>query len=244
METVLRTQGLCKHYRRFQALDGLDMEVPKGAIYGLVGKNGAGKTTTMNIITGYLSSTSGTVTIDGCEILEDPTGAKSKIGYLPEIPPLYPDMIVRKYLEFMFDLKKVTLPKKEHIEEVCKVARITDVAGRLIKNLSKGYKQRVGLAQALLGNPPVLILDEPTVGLDPEERIHFRNLRHIIVMVCVISHGVPFLHHALYKVRAGFQIISHHKESGFDIVCFQGVLNGSGITGFIARVERQVYFFL
>ena len=165
-----------------------------GEILGFLGPNGAGKTTTMNIITGYLSSTSGTVTIDGCEILEDPTGAKSKIGYLPEIPPLYPDMIVRKYLEFMFDLKKVTLPKKEHIEEVCKVARITDVAGRLIKNLSKGYKQRVGLAQALLGNPPVLILDEPTVGLDPKQIIEMRTLikglgkKHTVILS---SHVLP-----------------------------------------------------
>lgn len=148
----------------------------------------------MNIITGYLSSTSGTVTVDGCEILEDPIGAKSKIGYLPEIPPLYPDMVVRKYLEFMFDLKKVTLPKKEHIEEVCKVARITDVANRLIKNLSKGYKQRVGLAQALLGNPPVLILDEPTVGLDPKQIIEMRTLikglgkKHTVILS---SHVLP-----------------------------------------------------
>lgn len=110
----------------------------------------------MNIITGYISSTSGTVTIDGKEILENPKEAKAKIGYLPEIPPLYTDMTVKKYLEFMFDLKKVKLPKKEHIEEVMRLVRITEQADRIIKNLSKGYRQRVGFAQALLGNPPCL----------------------------------------------------------------------------------------
>lgn len=191
---MVEVKNLVKRYGDKLAVDDVSFTVDSGEILGFLGPNGAGKTTTMNIITGYLSSTSGTVTVDGCEILEDPTGAKSKIGYLPEIPPLYPDMIVRKYLEFMFDLKKVTLPKKEHIEEVCKVARITDVAGRLIKNLSKGYKQRVGLAQALLGNPPVLILDEPTVGLDPKQIIEMRTLikglgkKHTVILS---SHVLP-----------------------------------------------------
>lgn len=142
----------------------------------------------MNIITGYISSTSGTVTIDGKEILENPKEAKAKIGYLPEIPPLYTDMTVKKYLEFMFDLKKVKLPKKEHIEEVMRLVRITEQADRIIKNLSKGYRQRVGFAQALLGNPPVLILDEPTVGLDPMQIIEIRKLikslgkKHTIIL--------------------------------------------------------------
>lgn len=191
---MVEVKNLVKRYGDKLAVDDVSFTVDSGEILGFLGPNGAGKTTTMNIITGYLSSTSGTVTVDGCEILEDPIGAKSKIGYLPEIPPLYPDMVVRKYLEFMFDLKKVTLPKKEHIEEVCKVARITDVAGRLIKNLSKGYKQRVGLAQALLGNPPVLILDEPTVGLDPKQIIEMRTLikglgkKHTVILS---SHVLP-----------------------------------------------------
>lgn len=191
---MVEVKNLVKRYGDKLAVDDVSFTVDSGEILGFLGPNGAGKTTTMNIITGYLSSTSGTVTIDGCEILEDPIGAKSKIGYLPEIPPLYPDMVVRKYLEFMFDLKKVTLPKKEHIEEVCKVARITDVANRLIKNLSKGYKQRVGLAQALLGNPPVLILDEPTVGLDPKQIIEMRTLikglgkKHTVILS---SHVLP-----------------------------------------------------
>ena len=191
---MVEVKNLAKRYGDKLAVDDVSFTVDSGEILGFLGPNGAGKTTTMNIITGYLSSTSGTVTVDGCEILEDPIGAKSKIGYLPEIPPLYPDMVVRKYLEFMFDLKKVTLPKKEHIEEVCKVARITDVANRLIKNLSKGYKQRVGLAQALLGNPPVLILDEPTVGLDPKQIIEMRTLikglgkKHTVILS---SHVLP-----------------------------------------------------
>ena len=191
---MVEVKNLVKRYGDKLAVDDVSFTVDSGEILGFLGPNGAGKTTTMNIITGYLSSTSGTVTVDGCEILEDPIGAKSKIGYLPEIPPLYPDMVVRKYLEFMFDLKKVTLPKKEHIEEVCKVARITDVANRLIKNLSKGYKQRVGLAQALLGNPPVLILDEPTVGLDPKQIIEMRTLikglgkKHTVILS---SHVLP-----------------------------------------------------
>lgn len=135
---MVEVKNLVKRYGDKLAVDDVSFTVDSGEILGFLGPNGAGKTTTMNIITGYLSSTSGTVTVDGCEILEDPIGAKSKIGYLPEIPPLYPDMVVRKYLEFMFDLKKVTLPKKEHIEEVCKVARITDVANRLIKTFPRG----------------------------------------------------------------------------------------------------------
>ena len=171
-----------------RAVDDVTFTVQKGEILGFLGQNGAGKSTTMNIITGYLSSTSGTVTIDGHEILEDPIEAKKKIGYLPEHPPLYLDMTVKEYLGFMYELKKVKLPRKQHIEEICQVVRITDVYNRVIKNLSKGYRQRVGLAQALLGNPDVLILDEPTVGLDPKQMIEIRNLikslgqRHTIIL--------------------------------------------------------------
>ena len=169
-------------------LEDVNMHIHCGSFNVIIGQNGAGKSTTMNIITGYISSTSGTVTIDGKEILENPKEAKAKIGYLPEIPPLYTDMTVKKYLEFMFDLKKVKLPKKEHIEEVMRLVRITEQADRIIKNLSKGYRQRVGFAQALLGNPPVLILDEPTVGLDPMQIIEIRKLikslgkKHTIIL--------------------------------------------------------------
>ena len=173
---MVEVKNLTKNYGNIRAVDNISFTVGEGEILGFLGPNGAGKSTTMNMITGYISSTSGTVKIDGKEILENPKEAKSKIGYLPEIPPLYTDMSVKKYLEFMFDLKKVKLPKKEHIEEVMRLVRITEQADRIIKNLSKGYRQRVGFAQALLGNPPVLILDEPTVGLDPKQIIEIRKL--------------------------------------------------------------------
>lgn len=195
---MVEVKNLVKKYGDQTAVDNVSFTAETGEILGFLGPNGAGKSTTMNIITGYISSTSGTVTIDGCEILEDPAGAKSKIGYLPEIPPLYVDMTVRKYLEFMFNLKKVRLPKKEHIDEVCTVAKIRDVQNRLIKNLSKGYRQRVGLAQALLGNPPVLILDEPTVGLDPKQIIEMRNL----IKGLGKKHTVILSSHVLSEVQA------------------------------------------
>lgn len=185
---MVEVKKLTKNYGNIKAVDNISFTVGEGEILGFLGPNGAGKSTTMNIITGYISSTSGTVTIDGNEILENPKEAKAKIGYLPEIPPLYTDMTVKKYLEFMFDLKKVKLPKKEHIEEVMRLVRITEQADRIIKNLSKGYRQRVGFAQALLGNPPVLILDEPTVGLDPMQIIEIRKLikslgkKHTIIL--------------------------------------------------------------
>lgn len=185
---MVEVKKLTKNYGNIKAVDNISFTVGEGEILGFLGPNGAGKSTTMNIITGYISSTSGTVTIDGKEILENPKEAKAKIGYLPEIPPLYTDMTVKKYLEFMFNLKKVKLPKKEHIEEVMRLVRITEQADRIIKNLSKGYRQRVGFAQALLGNPPVLILDEPTVGLDPMQIIEIRKLikslgkKHTIIL--------------------------------------------------------------
>ena len=185
---------LTKRYGRHCAVNDLSFSVKEGEILGFLGPNGAGKTTTMNILTGYLSATEGTVAIDGYDILDNPKEAKRRIGYLPEIPPLYPDMTVTEYLNFIFDLKKVKLPKKEHIKEVCRLTRIEDVAGRLIAHLSKGYRQRVGLAQALIGNPPVLILDEPTVGLDPKQIIEIRDLirelgeKHTVILS---SHILP-----------------------------------------------------
>ncbi len=195
---MVEVNNITKCYGDKKAVDNVSFTVNSGEILGFLGPNGAGKSTTMNIITGYLSSSSGTVTIDGCEILDDPKGAKSKIGYLPEIPPLYMDMTVQKYLEFMFDLKKVKLDKEDHIEEVCRLVKISSVSHRLIKNLSKGYKQRVGLAQALLGNPPVLILDEPTVGLDPKQIIEIRNL----VKSLGKKHTVILSSHILSEVQA------------------------------------------
>lgn len=193
---MVEVKNLTKRYGKITAVDDITFTVEAGEILGFLGPNGAGKSTTMNMITGYISSTSGTITVDGYDILENPKEAKSRIGYLPEIPPLYPDMTVRKYLEFMFDLKKVSLPKREHISEVMKLVRITEVQDRIIKNLSKGYKQRVGFAQALLGNPPVLILDEPTVGLDPKQIIEIRNL----IKSLGKKHTVIFSSHVLSEI--------------------------------------------
>lgn len=195
---MVEVKNLVKRYGDKLAVNNVSFTVNEGEILGFLGPNGAGKSTTMNIITGYLSSTSGTVTIDGCEILDDPKGAKSKIGYLPEMPPLYQDMTVKRYLEFVYDLKKVTLPKQEHLAEVAKVTKITDVYDRIIKNLSKGYRQRVGLAQALIGNPPVIILDEPSVGLDPKQIIEMRNL----IRGLGKKHTVILSSHVLSEIQA------------------------------------------
>lgn len=195
---MVEVKNLTKCYGNIKAVDDISFNVEAGEILGFLGPNGAGKSTTMNMITGYISSTSGTVTIDGSEILDDPKKTKQKIGYLPEIPPLYVDMTVRKYLEFMFDLKKVKLPKKEHIEEVMRLVRISEQSERIIKNLSKGFRQRVGFAQALLGNPPVLILDEPTVGLDPKQIIEIRKL----IKSLGKKHTVIFSSHVLSEISA------------------------------------------
>ena len=195
---MIEVKNLTKRYGDLKAVDDISFSVDSGEVLGFLGPNGAGKSTTMNIITGYISSTSGTVTVDGSEILEEPKKTKAKIGYLPEIPPLYPDMTVRKYLEFMFDLKKVKLPKKEHVDEVMRLVGLSEMGGRIIKNLSKGYRQRVGFAQALIGNPPVLILDEPTVGLDPKQIIEFRKLIRSLGK----KHTVIFSSHVLSEVSA------------------------------------------
>lgn len=173
---MIEVKNLVKQYGSKRAVDGISFTVNDGEILGFLGPNGAGKSTTMNMITGCLSATSGSVSIDGADILEEPLKAKKNIGYLPEVPPLYPDMTVDEYLSFVFDLKKVKLPKKQHIAEVCSLVGIEDVRGRVIKHLSKGYRQRVGMAEALLGDPEVLILDEPTVGLDPKQITEIRAL--------------------------------------------------------------------
>ncbi len=173
---MIRIEDLVKRYGSKYALDGISLEIQKGEVVGFLGPNGAGKSTAMNIITGYLSATSGNVYVDDISILDDPQTVKTMIGYLPEQPPLYIDMTVREYLNFVFDLKKCTYSRKKHIDEICSVVKISDVQNRVIKNLSKGYKQRVGIAQALVGNPPIIIMDEPTVGLDPKEIIEIRSL--------------------------------------------------------------------
>ncbi len=180
-------ENVTKRYGDQVAIDGLNLTVKKGEILGFLGPNGAGKSTAMNILTGYISATDGNVRIDGIDILENPEAAKKKIGYLPEIPPLYLDMTVEEYLKFVHRIKKV---KSDAIQasmiRIMSLVKILDVKGRLIKNLSKGYKQRVGLAQALVGDPEVLVLDEPTVGLDPKQIIEIRNLIQKIGKTCTI----------------------------------------------------------
>ena len=173
---MIEVTGLSKRYGTHLAVENVSFSIDKGEVVGFLGPNGAGKSTIMNILTGYLSLTQGKVEIDGFDIVENPEEAKRRIGYLPEIPPLYIDMKVKEYLGFIYDLKKVKFPKGPHIDEIMRLVKIDGVKNRLIKNLSKGYRQRVGFAQALIGNPDVLILDEPTVGLDPKQIIEIRNL--------------------------------------------------------------------
>lgn len=195
---MIEVRELVKNYGSKRVLDHVSFDVNEGEILGLLGLNGAGKSTTMNIMTGNLSSTEGTVRLNGHEILEEPLQAKKELGYLPETPPLYPDMTVKEYLKFVYRLKKCRLPYEEHIQSVCRATYITDVYDRVIKNLSKGYKQRIGIAQALVGEPRILILDEPTSGLDPEQMIEIRNL----IKKLGKKHTVIFSSHILSEVQA------------------------------------------
>ena len=196
---MIQVENLVKKYSDRPVVNNLTFTVEKGQIYGFLGPNGAGKSTTMNIMTGYIAASSGTVIINGYDILKEPEKAKRCIGYLPEIPPLYTDMTVWEYLLFVAELKKV--PKKErnsHVDKIIKMVHIEDVIGRLIRNLSKGYKQRVGLAQALIGDPEVLILDEPMVGLDPKQIIEMREL----IKSLAKEHTIILSSHILSEVSA------------------------------------------
>lgn len=208
---MIEVNNLVKRYGDHLAVDHLSFQIEKGKIYGFLGPNGAGKSTTMNIITGYIASTEGTVTVDGHDILEEPEEAKKNIGYLPEQPPLYFDMTVLEYMKFVADLKKIPKDKRESmIQEIMDMVKITDMKNRLIKNLSKGYRQRVGLAQAIMGYPDVIILDEPTVGLDPKQIIEIRSL----IMSLKKKHTVILSSHILSEVSAVCDyvlIISHGK---------------------------------
>ena len=197
---MIQIQNLVKRFGSKYAVDDISFFIDEGEVVGFLGPNGAGKSTTMNMITGYMSSTSGTASIGGIDILENPTEAKKLIGYLPEQPPLYTDMTVKEYLNFVYELKGCKLNRKKHLAEICEVVKIADdyKKGRLIKNLSKGYKQRVGIAQALVGNPRVIILDEPTVGLDPKEIIEIRNL----IRTLGETHTVILSTHILSEVQA------------------------------------------
>lgn len=208
---MIEVRNLVKKYGNHLAVDHLNFTVEKGKIYGFLGPNGAGKSTTMNMLTGYIASTEGDILIDGHNILDEPEEAKRKIGYLPELPPLYQDMTVLEYLRFAAELKSLPKEKREnYIKEVMSTTKVDNVKHRLIKNLSKGYKQRVGLAQALLGYPEVIILDEPTVGLDPKQIIEIRDL----IKSLKEKHTVILSSHILSEVSAVCDyilIISHGK---------------------------------
>lgn len=198
-KNLIEVKNLVKKYGSHRAVDNLSFHVEKGQIYGFLGPNGAGKSTTMNIMTGYIAATEGSVEVNGYDIQKQPEKAKKCIGYLPEMPPLYQEMRVEEYLEFAAELKKI--PKKERknqIKEVMEMTMVEDVSHRLIRNLSKGYKQRVGLAQAILGYPEVIILDEPTVGLDPKQIIEIRDL----IRKLGEKHTVILSSHILSEVSA------------------------------------------
>ena len=195
---MIKIDHLVKNYGTNCAVDDVSFEIAQGEIVGFLGPNGAGKSTTMNMITGYLSSSSGSITIDGVDVLENPLAAKKMVGYLPEQPPLYLEMTVAEYLNFAYELKGCTLNREKHLKEICDIVKISDVYKRVIRNLSKGYRQRVGIAQALVGNPEIIIFDEPTVGLDPKQIIEIRNL----IRTLGRDHTVILSTHILQEVQA------------------------------------------
>ena len=223
---MIKIDHLVKNYGNFCAVDGISFKIEQGEIVGLLGPNGAGKSTTMNILTGYLSSTQGDVEINGLNVLDNPLEAKKLIGYLPEQPPLYPDMTVEEYLKFTYDLKGCTLNREKHLEEICEVVKIKDVYKRIIGHLSKGYRQRVGIAQALVGNPEVIIFDEPTVGLDPKQIIEIRNL----IRTLGKNHTVILSTHILQEVQAVCDRI---------IIINKGKLVADELTGNITRAVQS-----
>lgn len=238
---MIEVTNLVKRYGDHAAVDHLSFQIEKGKIYGFLGPNGAGKSTTMNMITGYIASTEGKVVIDGHDILEEPEESKKCIGYLPEQPPLYFDMTVLEYMKFAADLKKI--PRKEResmIEEVMDMVKITDMKNRLIKNLSKGYRQRVGLAQAILGYPEVIILDEPTVGLDPKQIIEIRSL----IKELKKKHTVILSSHILSEVSAVCDyvlIISHGRLVASDTPDnLSRLAEGSNTLNMLVKGEKEL----
>lgn len=205
---MIQVTGLTRRYGSVLAVSDLSFSIKEGEIVGFLGSNGAGKTTTMNMLTGCLRPSAGTIMLGGFDIDTDAAEARKKIGYLPETPPLYPDMTVEEYLDFVYRLKQCKLPQEEHIRQVCTMVGLTDVYGRIIRNLSKGYRQRVGLAQALIGNPDILILDEPTVGLDPKQIIEIRETIRSLGQ----NHTVILSSHILPEVQAVCDriLVIHH----------------------------------
>ncbi len=239
---MIQVENVTKRYGQRLAVDGLSFTVNKGEILGFLGPNGAGKSTTMNIITGYLSATDGTVKLDGHDILEEPEAVKRQIGYMPEQPPLYMDMTVQDYLSFAADIKGVPRAKKrEDMDRAMQLVAVTDVRGRLIKNLSKGYKQRVGVAQALIGFPPVLILDEPTIGLDPQQIIETRNLirelgkEHTIILSSHILPEVAAVCSRVLIINKGRIVASDTPEN-----LSRGLVGDNKLTLRVAGPEKEV----
>jgi len=219
---MIEVTGLTKRYGKKTAVDNLTFTVRRGEIVGFLGPNGAGKSTTMNMLTGYLAPSVGTVYVNGYNMMDAPEKAKEYVGYLPELPPLYMDMTVNEYLNFVFGLKKCKFPRKEHLDEVCEVVRISHVRHRMIRNLSKGYKQRVGLAQALINDPKILILDEPTVGLDPKEIVEIRNL----IQKLGQSRTVILSSHVISEIQSVCERV---------IIINEGVLVADALTEDLAR---------
>lgn len=217
---MIEIDNLVKKYGEHVAVDHLSLTVKPGKIYGFLGPNGAGKSTTMNIITGYLGATSGTVTINGHDIFKEPEEAKKCVGYLPEIPPLYTDMTVLEYLNFVAELKKLEKGlRKRYVEEAMETTGILDVKNRMIRNLSKGYRQRVGFAQAILGYPEIIILDEPTVGLDPKQIIEIRDLirklgeKHTVILSSHILTEISAVCDHVFIISKGKLVASDSTEN-------------------------------
>ena len=220
---MIEVKNLVKKYGKHVAVDHLNFTIEKGKIYGFLGPNGAGKSTTMNIITGYLGATSGTVTINGHDIFKEPEEAKKCVGYLPEIPPLYADMTVLEYLNFVAELKKLQKSlRKRYVEEAMETTGILDVKNRMIRNLSKGYRQRVGFAQAILGYPEMIILDEPTVGLDPKQIIEIRDLikklgeKHTVILSSHILTEISAVCDHVFIISKGKLVASDSTENLLD----------------------------
>lgn len=252
---MIEVRNLTKVYGRKKAVDDLSFTIEDGEIFGFLGPNGAGKSTTMNIITGCLSATEGTVVIDGNDIFEEAYKAKKNVGYLPEQPPLYMDMTVEEYLRFVAEAKKVKKDKRsEEVERVMKKTSILDVHNRLIKTLSKGYKQRVGIAQALIGNPKVIILDEPTVGLDPRQILEIRDLirnlgkehtvilsSHILQEVNSVCDKIMIIAHGKLKVCATPEEL-YHTYCGNRLLYVRARIFPERLNGVLEGIEGEKVF--
>lgn len=253
---MIEVTGLVKKYGEQLAVDQLSFTLESGRIYGLLGANGAGKSTTMNIITGYLGATAGDVVINGKNILDEPEAAKRQIGYLPETPPLYPETKVTEYLQFAMGLKGLHKERiAPHLQELLEKVQLEDVKDRLIRNLSKGYKQRVGLAEALIGWPPIIILDEPTVGLDPQQIIGIRQLiaqlgeKHTLILSSHILAEVQEICDHILVIQQGKLIASESTEDllalmnpsqGLELVVEGGEEQVSDILNSVPNIQKQM----